>query len=855
MSSAVAAQQAKTDAPQKSPQPATHSGSDLAGNLSNELVDMRPQALTQRRLQEAVDNSEHTKQLKAFNRLSQSSKAVMQLQSVSAMMNSSAQAAAKPNSTGLPDNLKSGIESLSGMGMDHVKVHYNSSQPAQLNAHAYAQGGEIHVAPGQEQHLPHEAWHVVQQAQGRVKPTLQMKPEVSINDDATLEGEADVMGAKALAAGSKGDQDELANATPAAAQGKDRIQSESTNKVLTAQLERKYDETLLPEKTKLLAWLIDGNNTLGISQEGTSENMTANKKSNFSWHHILAFADLVQHGESKTSPANHGGNVRLGPMKNRAESSDVSGGTAVDYSYLPLDESENIVLDAYSKSIFDGTITASDETSLTNKLTPSTHDKTPQTANFVEGEKASSFSEWFFELQMKNVLLSKEAISQKLPNTAVEKVDPFVKAINTQFESLLRTYKYYNKKKEVQITSGVPITDVTEGNFGHITIKKGVEQTVVKASTVIDELLRDQKWVKRGSQGAIQDETTTYKFGLSKHAPLTLLVEAAIANIDLTAYRDAKLTEFTTKLESAFKNFRSSGKGSEAFDQEKETGLIDALVENLRNAAVDYDSLWNGIGADAVEGQYVKVKLDVDGDDWPLPVPAPNVRRNAVTATQSMADPTVVSDAWAATFVEKLDTWDGETPLFDEEADPKELMYIDFSDVEDGIENNEHKWAIKDINSERQEKSNNALSKTFLTDKLTPDNVKISVAKQLSDNREKYLSDEKKELKLAEVKEELKNHVNANFNVFSRLLKGVAKDLQKRKTAFGADFEGFVNSTKWNVINSSTLPDDIEGLEGKKWADLGDIQGTFYAAWIEQEDIATLISTVATSESLQKTLP
>lgn len=107
-------------------------------------------------------------------------------------------ASAKPNNTGLPDDLKSGIESLSGMSMDNVKVHYNSSQPAQLNAHAYAQGTDIHVAPGQERHLPHEAWHVVQQAQGRVLPTMQMKEGVPVNDDAGLESEADVMGAKAL---------------------------------------------------------------------------------------------------------------------------------------------------------------------------------------------------------------------------------------------------------------------------------------------------------------------------------------------------------------------------------------------------------------------------------------------------------------------------------------------------------------------------------------------------------------------------------------------------------------------------------------------------------------------------------
>jgi DNA-binding protein H-NS len=106
--------------------------------------------------------------------------------------------APRPNNTGLPDNLKLGIENLSGISMDHVKVHNNSSKPAPLQAHAYAQGGEIHVAPGQERHLPHEAWHVVQQAQGRVKPTIQIKGNVQVNDDAGLEAEADLMGARAL---------------------------------------------------------------------------------------------------------------------------------------------------------------------------------------------------------------------------------------------------------------------------------------------------------------------------------------------------------------------------------------------------------------------------------------------------------------------------------------------------------------------------------------------------------------------------------------------------------------------------------------------------------------------------------
>lgn len=110
------------------------------------------------------------------------------------------------NRTGMPDTLKSGIESLSGMDMSGVRVHRNSAEPAKVGAHAFAQGTDIHLASGQDRHLPHEAWHVVQQAQGRVQPTRQAKG-VSINDDAGLEREADVMGAKAMQQQAESGQD------------------------------------------------------------------------------------------------------------------------------------------------------------------------------------------------------------------------------------------------------------------------------------------------------------------------------------------------------------------------------------------------------------------------------------------------------------------------------------------------------------------------------------------------------------------------------------------------------------------------------------------------------------------------
>lgn len=157
------------------------------GNSTFQFADNRPEAVTQRKLQKIANHSPQAKQ-------------TVQLQNAtdSNFVQEQQLLPKQENNTGLPDNLKSGIENLSGYSMNDVKVHYNSDKPAQLQAHAYAQGTDIHLGSGQEKHLPHEAWHVVQQKQGRVKPTIQFKGRVNVNDDARLEKEADVMGRKAV---------------------------------------------------------------------------------------------------------------------------------------------------------------------------------------------------------------------------------------------------------------------------------------------------------------------------------------------------------------------------------------------------------------------------------------------------------------------------------------------------------------------------------------------------------------------------------------------------------------------------------------------------------------------------------
>lgn len=217
------------------------------------MPDNRTDSIQQKKMQAIADNSPQVRQLNTTRQMVDHFTATnLPLQK-------------KANQTGLPDQLKSGIENLSGHSLDDVKVHYNSAKPTQLQAHAYAQGTDIHIAPGQEKHLAHEAWHVVQQKQGRVKPTMQMKSAVPVNDDPGLEREADIMGDKAL---NMAPSDSL----PGAGEKRDsgafqpvvQQQSAITQQVVQAKLKsgvlnvageshNEYDDGVLREKEKKLA--------------------------------------------------------------------------------------------------------------------------------------------------------------------------------------------------------------------------------------------------------------------------------------------------------------------------------------------------------------------------------------------------------------------------------------------------------------------------------------------------------------------------------------------------------------------------------------------------------------------------
>lgn len=93
-----------------------------------------------------------------------------------------------PSSQGnpLPANLQHNLESAHGVNLSDVKVHVGH-EATLIGAKAFTQGSDIHLAPGQEQHLPHEAWHVAQQKQGRVESSTLAEGLVEVREEQSFE--------------------------------------------------------------------------------------------------------------------------------------------------------------------------------------------------------------------------------------------------------------------------------------------------------------------------------------------------------------------------------------------------------------------------------------------------------------------------------------------------------------------------------------------------------------------------------------------------------------------------------------------------------------------------------------------
>lgn len=111
--------------------------------------------------------------------------------SVNSVEKKQSEAAKAPSGrTGIPKAVQARFEAASGLSFEDVRVHYNSSRPAQLGAYAYTRGSQVYIGPGQERHLEHELGHVVQQKRGLVRADGYING-IPVNRDPRLEQAAD----------------------------------------------------------------------------------------------------------------------------------------------------------------------------------------------------------------------------------------------------------------------------------------------------------------------------------------------------------------------------------------------------------------------------------------------------------------------------------------------------------------------------------------------------------------------------------------------------------------------------------------------------------------------------------------
>lgn len=218
---------------------------------------------------------------------------------------SSAGATAPAHHNGLPEPLKSSIEQLGGYSMDDVQVHYGSPQPAQIQAHAYTQGNHIYLAHGQERHLAHEAWHVVQQRRDPIQPTTHIGG-VAINDSPKLEREADEMGRRALTTSS--------TSTPT--REPERAQSSATNESTHAPLQAYFATPERPEDR-----MSDGDQFILVGKKALFAKAEAISDSNEALHDAGALVSLGREGSSVVVPQGTFLRIKLVPdEKNLADS-------------------------------------------------------------------------------------------------------------------------------------------------------------------------------------------------------------------------------------------------------------------------------------------------------------------------------------------------------------------------------------------------------------------------------------------------------------------------------------------------------------------------------------------------------
>jgi hypothetical protein len=241
----------------------------------------------------------------------------------------------------LPKEVQVKLENSFGQDFSNVSIQKNSNRATELNARAFTQGEQIHFAPGEfntntnvgRNLLGHEITHVVQQRSGVVKPTSMISKGIEINENKSLEQEADILGRKTFNGETSSNYRslglDLRNSFRSAIQAKSNV----------IQRDIKGSKELGNGKMELDFTKNDATVKGGLANEtGTvkfTPNKAAPKSDNIRLVQIVRVVDTTGISTNKGDPWNYAGSTEGDRDKVRTDansSKNIAGGFFIDHS-------------------------------------------------------------------------------------------------------------------------------------------------------------------------------------------------------------------------------------------------------------------------------------------------------------------------------------------------------------------------------------------------------------------------------------------------------------------------------------------------------------------------------------------
>jgi hypothetical protein len=292
---------------------------------------------------------------------------------------------------------------------------------------------------------------------------------------------------------------------------------------------RDYAKDFKAAKTQVVDWLRDSE-IVGLDLSADAD-ATEEEDANIGWHHMYPYSHLWDdHSHHKL--ADHGANLKLGPMKNRLGDP----GHEIDVSYSKAVKREGggsgaSIKPAYTtlggrllKELEERPIVGVGERAPKNNIDISGV-KYDDLANETLSDTTNIedyWSEWYLSENIRKLKLSDAkvlAAISKLKNTDITaKKTEIVASLNAKLDSLRYTYVTHRPSTpEGGVLDFQPVPVEETGIPSSKLSKIGVlgEKLIARAETtyadLVNNLLVEEKWVIRGSQGSAHNIAAQFK--------------------------------------------------------------------------------------------------------------------------------------------------------------------------------------------------------------------------------------------------------------------------------------------------------------------------------------------------------